>query len=134
MACKPVCKFCRQLVFSQAVTFAAGTLTINIPAGSYANGCMYCIAVVQDIPAEATITAPVVITIGDGTAEYPLIGSCCQQITACGIRSRTRYKTKVVTDATGGSFRLMGKACCSPNYALAGLDGTVPAAEGGAGA
>lgn len=131
MACKPVCRLCRQLVISQAVTFADGTLTINLPAGSYANGCKYCIIVAQPIPTDTTITAPVVITVGAGTAEYPLLGNCCQQLTACSIRTRTRYTTKVVTDAAGGSFRLLGRACCSPNYALAGLDGTVPATEGG---
>lgn len=131
MACKPVCRLCRQLVISQAVTFADGTLTINLPAGSYANGCKYCIVVAQPIPAATTITAPVVITVGDGAAEYPLLGNCCQQLTACSIRTRTRYTTKVVTDPTGGSFRLLGRACCSPDYSLAGLDGTVPAAEGG---
>lgn len=132
MACKAVCKLCDRLVLSQAVTFAAGVLTINLPAGTYKNGCKYCIVVAQAIPAATTITAPVEITIGTGTETYPLLGNCCQQLTACSIRTRTRYATKVVTDAAGGSFRLMGRACCSPNYALAGIDGTAPAAEGGA--
>ncbi len=131
MACKDVCRLCDRLIISEAVTFADGTLTINIPAGSYGNGCKYCIVVAQAIPAATTITAPVVITIGDGTEEYPLLGNCCQQITACGLRTRTRYATRVVTDAAGGSFRLIGKASCSPSYALAAIDGTAPAAEGG---
>ena len=131
MACKAVCKLCDKLVISQAVTFAGGVLTINLPAGTYNNGCKYCIVVAQTIPAATTITAPVEITIGTGTETYPLLGNCCQQITACGIRTRTRYATRVVTDAAGGSFRLLGRACCSPNYALAGIDGTAPAAEGG---
>lgn len=131
MACKAVCKLCDRLVISQAVTFADGTLTINLPAGTYGNGCKYCIVIAQAIPAATTITAPVVITIGDGTETYPLLGSCCQQLAACSIRTRTRYATKVVTDAVGGAFRLLGRACCSPNYALAGIDGTAPAAEGG---
>ena len=131
MACKAVCKLCDKLVISQAVTFAGGVLTINLPAGTYNNGCKYCIVVAQTIPAATTITAPVEITIGTGTETYPLLGSCCQQITACGIRTRTRYATRVVTDAAGGSFRLLGRVCCSPNYALAGIDGTAPAAEGG---
>lgn len=134
MAKKAVCKICDQLVISQAVTFADGTLTINIPAGSYRNGCTYCIVVAQTIPAATTITAPVEITIGTGTETYPLLGSCCQQLTACSIRTRTRYATKVVTDAAGGSFRMLGRACCSPNYALTSIDGTAPVTEGGAGA
>lgn len=133
MACKAVCKLCDRLVISQTVTFAGGVLTINIPAGTYNNGCKYCIVIAQTIPAATTITAPVEITIGTGTETYPLLGSCCQQLTACSIRTRTRYATKVVTDANGGSFRLLGRACCSPNYALTGIDGTAPvaAAEGG---
>lgn len=134
MANKAVCKLCDRLVLSQAVTFAAGVLTINLPAGSYNNGQKYCIVIAQAIPAATTITAPVVITIGTGTETYPLLGSCCQQLTACSIRTRTRYTTKVVTDAAGGSFRLLGRACCSPNYALTSIDGTAPVAEGGAGA
>ena len=133
MACKTVCKLCDRLVISQAVTFAGGVLTINLPAGSYANGCKYCIVVAQAIPATTTITAPVEITIGTGTETYPLLGSGCQQLTACSIRTRTRYATKVVTDAAGGSFRLLGRACCSPNYALTSIDGTAPV-EGGDGA
>lgn len=123
--CKNVCKLCDKLIISQAVTFAAGTLTVNIPAGSYANGCKYCIVVAQAIPAAATITAPVVITIGTGTAEYPLVDGCCAQILACGLRTRTRYAVRVSTDAAGGSFKLLGRACCSPSNALPALDGTV---------
>lgn len=38
MACNNVCKLCRRLVISQAVTFADGVLTINLPAGSYNDG------------------------------------------------------------------------------------------------
>lgn len=131
MACKNICRLCDRLIISQAVTFAGGVLTINLPAGAYRNGCKYCIVVAQAIPAATTITAPVVITIGTGTETYPLLGACCQQLTACSIRTRTRYATRVVTDATGGSFKLLGRACCSPNYDLPSIDGTAPAAEGG---
>lgn len=134
MACKAVCKSCNRMIYSQAVTFADGVLTINLPAGSYNNGSQYCIVITQAIPAATTITAPVEITIGTGTETYPLLGNGCQQLTACSIRTRTRYATKVVTDAAGGSFRLLGRACCSPNYALTSIDGTAPVAEGGAGA
>lgn len=134
MACKNVCKLCDRLIISQAVTFAAGTLTINLPEGSYANGCKYCIVVAQAIPVETTITAPVVVTIGDGTEEYPLVGCNCAQLVACQVRTRTKYAAKVVTTATGGSFRLLGKPNCAPNNALAAIDGTAPAAAGGDGA
>ena len=124
-------KLCSRFIISEAVTFAGGTLTINLPAGSYANGCKYCIVVAQTIPAATTITAPVVITIGDGTEEYPLVTRCCAQVTACGIRTRTRYAVVVATDATGGSFKMLGSPCCSPDYRLAAIDGTAPT-EGGA--
>ena len=124
---------CPNLIISEDVTFADGTLTINIPAGSYGNGCKYCIVVAQAIPAETTITAPVVITIGTGTEEYPLTNSCCAQVTACGIRTRTKYSTVVSTSAVGGTFKLLGKTCCAPDYSLAAIDGTAPD-EGGAGA
>lgn len=124
------CKLCPRLVISQAVTFADGTLTINLPAGSYNNGQRYCIVIAQSVPTTATITAPVVVTIGTGTEEYPLVGCNCAQLTACAIRSRTRYATRVVTDSAGGSFRLMGRACCAPSNALPAIDGTVPAAAG----
>ena len=132
--CGYVQKLCDQLILSQAVTFADGTLTINLPAGSYGDGCRYCIVVAQAIPAATTITAPVVITIGDGTEEYPLVNRCCAQVTACGIRTRTKYTTVVSTSATGGTFKMLGQPCCAPNNNLTAIDGTAPAAEGGAGA
>ena len=130
MACKNVCRLCDRLVISQAVTFADGTLTINIPAGSYADGCKYCIVVAQAIPEETTITAPVVITIGDGTVDYPLTGCDCAQVVACAIRTRTRYAVRVATTATGGVFKMLGRGCCAPDNALTAIDGTAPAAAG----
>ena len=123
-------KLCDRFILSQAVTFAAGTLTINIPAGSYADGCKYCIVVAQAIPAETTIVAPVVIMIGEGTTEYPLTNRCCAQVTACGIRTRTRYAVIVSTSATGGTFKMLGNPCCSPDNRLAALDGGTTAAGG----
>lgn len=132
--CGYVQRLCDRLILSQAVTFADGTLTINLPAGSYGDGCRYCIVVAQAIPAATTITAPVVITIGDGTEEYPLVNRCCAQVTACGIRTRTKYTTVVSTSATGGTFKMLGQPCCAPNNNLTAIDGTAPAAEGGAGA
>ena len=128
MACKPVCKLCDKLVLSQSVSFTGGNLEINLPAGSYNNGEKYCIVVAQAIPDTTTINAPVVITIGTGTALYPLTRRNCAQVTACGIRTRTRYSVCVVTSATGGSFRMLGQPCCSPSNNLASIDGTAPAA------
>lgn len=134
MACKPVCRLCDRLILSQAVTFATDTLTINLPAGSYNNGQKYCIVIAQAIPEATTISAPVVITIGDGTEEYPLTNRCCAQLTAASLRTRTRYAAVVSTSATGGTFKLLGRASCAPSNNLTAIDGTAPAAEGGGGA
>lgn len=133
MSCRNVCRLCDRLVISQTVTFDGTSLVVNLPAGSYNDSEKYCIVVAQAIPAATTINAPVVITIGAGTVQYPLTNSCCAQVSACAIRTRTKYSTRVTTTAAGGSFKLLGKPCCAPNNALAAIDGTAPAAEGGAG-
>lgn len=128
MACKNVCKLCDKLIISTAVAFTAGTgLVITIPEGSYADGCKYCIVVAQAIPDATTITAPVFIQIGTGTVLYPLNKCDCTQATACSIRTRTKYATRVETNATGGVFKLLGKVACSPNNKLTSIDGTAPA-------
>ena len=128
MACKPVCRLCPYFVISEEVTFTDGNLVINLPAGSYRNGQKYCIVIAQAIPAATTINAPVVVTIGTGTQQYPLTNRCCAQVTAAGIRTRTRYSVRVSTSATGGTFQLLGNTCpCSTNN-LAAINGTAPAA------
>lgn len=129
------CRLCDRLIISQAVTFTALNLIINLPAGAYQNCEKYCIVVAQAIPDATTINAPVFITIGDGTELYPLNQCNGVQATASGIRTRTRYATKVTTTATGGAFRLLGKICCYPTDNLTSIDGTAPvAAAGGDGA
>lgn len=133
MACKNVCRLCDRLIISQTVSFTGGNLVINLPAGSYQNGQKYCIVIAQAIPNTATINAPVYITIGTGTALYPLTKCSCAQVTACGIRTRTKYSTVVSTTATGGTFKLLGRPACAPNNAQAAINGTAPTtAEGGA--
>lgn len=127
--CKNVCNLCKNLVISQSVVFTAGTgLVVTIPAGSYNDGCRYCIVVAQAIPAETTISAPVLLQISGGTATYPLVSKCCKQVTACGIRTRTRYSTVLETSATGANFKMLGNPCCQPNNSLQSVDGTAPTA------
>ena len=126
MACQTVCKLCKRLIISTAVTYTAPNLIITIPAGSYEDGEKYCIVVAQSIPEETTITAPVFIQIGEGTELYPLDRCDCSQATACNIRTRTKYSTRVVTDANTGTFRLLGRVCCAPNNDLTAIDGTAP--------
>ena len=127
MPCKSVCKLCKRLVISQSVTYADGVLTINLPAGSYNNGEKYCIIIAQAIPDTAIIGAPVVFTIGTGTVTYPLVNRCCAQVTAAGLRTRTKYATVVSTSATGGTFKMLGNPACTPDNRLAAIDGTAPA-------
>lgn len=113
MACN-VKKICDNLIISQGVTFANNTLIINIPAGNYADRCKYCIVVAQNIPETTTITAPVVITIGDDTTTtYPLVNCDCTPVYACSINRRTRYSVCVHTDISSGVFKLFGKLPCS---------------------
>lgn len=128
MACKNVCRLCDRLVLSQAITFTGGNLVINLPAGSYGNNCKYCIVLAQPIPTTATIGAPVVFTIGTGTELYPLVNRCCRPVTACGVRTRTKYSVCVETTATGAVFKMLGNPACQPNNNLLAVDGTAPAA------
>lgn len=127
MNCNRQCNsLCPNLVISTSVTVVTvngvDTLLINIPSGSYRNGCKYCIVVAQTIPSTATINMPVAISInGDTTTVYPVTNRCCAQVTACAIRTRTRYPVCVSTSATGGTFKVLSGLCCSPNNALASL-------------
>ena len=131
--CKNVCRLCDNLIISTATTFTAGTgLVITIPEGSYADGQKYCIVVAQAIPTTTTISAPVFIQIGAGTELYPLNKCDCTQATACSIRTRTKYSTRVETSATTGVFKLLGKVCCAPNNNLTAIDGTAPTPVAGA--
>lgn len=123
MACNNVCRLCNRFVISSAVTFTGGNLVINIPAGTYANGEKYCIVVAQTIPSTTTINAPVYVTIGTGTTLYPVTNKCCAQLTACAIRTRTKYSTVVSTTPTGGTFKLLGRPACAPNNNLNSIDG-----------
>ena len=135
MACKNVCKLCDRLILSQSITFTAGTggapgmLVVNLPAGSYNNNCKYCIVLAQAIPATTTIGAPVVFTIGTGTQLYPLVNRCCRPVTACGVRTRTKYSVCVETTATGATFKMLGNPACQPNNNLRAVNGTAPVTE-----
>ena len=126
MQCKDVCNLCKNLVISQGISFTNGNLVVNLPAGSYADGRKICVIFAQTIPAETTINAPVLFTIGDGTETYPLTNKCCNSITACGIRTRTKYSVVVSTNATGGVFRMLGKPYCTPDNRLSAINGTAP--------
>ena len=134
MACKNVCKLCDKLIISTAVTFTAGTgLIITIPECAYNDGCKYCIVVAQTIPAETTISAPVFIQIGTGSVLYPLDKCDCTQATACSMRTRTKYSTRVETTSNSGVFKLLGRIACAPDNRLNAIngDGTIVTTGGG---
>lgn len=134
MACKPSCQLCDKLVISTAVTVitvdGTDTLVIDLPVRNYGDGCKYCIIIAQTIPATATINMPVAFSIGGSTEVYPFVRCDCSQITACGIRTRTRYSTVVSTNAVGGVFKSLGGLKCYPQNNLLSLP--VPATGDGA--
>ena len=134
MSCNRNCNtLCPNLIISTSISVVTvngvDTLVVNIPSGSYRNGCKYCIVVAQTIPVTATINMPVAISIGgDTTTVYPVTNRCCAQITACAIRTRTRYPMCVSTTATGGTFKVLSGLSCAPNNALASLPAPTTAA------
>ena len=113
MSCPNYKRICDRLVISNSVTVTGGSLAINIPENNYMNREKYCIVIAQSIPDTATITMPVVITIGEDTTNYPLVNCDCTNVTACSISTRTRYSVIVRTDLNGGSFVLKGRKSCS---------------------
>lgn len=126
MACKPSCKLCKNLIISQSVTVVTvdgtDTLVIDLPVGTYGNNCKYCVVIAQTIPATATINMPVAFSIGGVTTTvYPFVRCECSQVTACAIRTRTRYSTIVSTNAIGGVFKSLGGLSCCPNNNLLSL-------------
>ena len=135
MSCNNTCRLCKNFVISTAVAFdpATNSLDITIPDNGYRNCEKVCIVVAQVIPASTTISALVNIVI-DGT-RFPLQRCNCAQATACEIRTRTKYSTRVVTNTVSGAFRLLGKTngCC-PDYLDALPVTAATAAEGEAGA
>lgn len=127
--CGYVKRLCPRLVFSDSVTFTTPNLIIDLPAGVYNDGQQYCVVVTDAIPADTVREAPVYFTIGGGAVLYPFVSRDGTQLTERNIDTRTRYSVCVNTTATGGSFRLMGKACVlKTNSNLASIDGTAPAA------
>ncbi|MCQ2911413.1 MAG: hypothetical protein MJ244_04410 [Clostridia bacterium] len=121
MSCINNCRLCNNLVISTAVTFAAGTLTVDLPAGNYQDGNKYCIVIAQTIPVDATISSPVVFTIGGvATPTYPFINEDATPILASQLRTRRLYPTRVNTSVQTGVFRYIGS--CLPSTGVEGAD------------
>ena len=116
----------------EEVTFAGGVLTINIPQRVYSSGCPYFLRLDEVIPDTATVGADVVITVGEGTVEYPLLDMTGVQVTAERLRSGYSYPVAVVGSGTNGAFRLLAPLVYSKCTGVFTIDGTVPAEGGGA--
>lgn len=121
MDCIRNCKLCPRFVLSQAVTFDTDTLVVNIPQNAYGNGEKYCIVIAQSIPAETTINAPVVFTIGTGTTQYPFVNEDCTPIYASQVRTRRLYPTRVNTAVESGVFKYVGN-CPLPSNATTTIE------------
>ena len=133
--CIKDCRLCRNIVISTAVTVitvdGTDTLVIDIPAGFYPDCRRVCLVVAQTIPAAATINMPVAISIGgDTTTVYPIVNCDCAQVTACAIRTRTKYGLRISTSATSAVFKSLKYLNCYPADTLAAIP--APAAAGGA--
>lgn len=129
MSCTNICSECPKKVYSLAVNFDATTnaLLINIPARQYGNNCKYCIVVIQPIPVTTTINAQVFITIDGDVTRYPLVNCDCSPVSACSVKSHTRYATVVKTDSVSGVFRLLGKLCGCNTEVLPSIPAPTPA-------
>lgn len=120
MSCKNICKLCDHLVISTAVNFdgTANQVVIGIPAGTYNAGEKYCIVVAQNIPASVTVNSTVTVSIGTTATRYPVNNCDCTPLTGCGIKSRTKYSTRLAISPAGAVFKMLGKACnCEGNTA-----------------
>ena len=117
MECIRNCQLCPKFIISTGVTFTDGELVINLPQRNYGNCTKYCIVIAQSIPAETTINAPVVFTIGtDTTTTYPFLNEDCTPIYASQVRVRRLYSTRVFTGIEEGVFKYIGK-CPLPSNA-----------------
>lgn len=121
MSCNTRCNICERIVFSNSITVAGETLVINIANGSYADCQKFCLILIQNIPDTATINMPVGITIGTDTTVYPMVRCDCTQVTACALRTRTRYPMKVATTATSAVFKVLRNLSCAPDNRLAAV-------------
>lgn len=109
--CNNVCRMCNNLVISQEVAFdtATNSLNITIPNNGYRNNEKVCIVVAQAIPTTTTINASVNIVV-DGSS-FLLVNRNCAPVSACQIRSRTKYSTCVKTTNTSATFKLLNNLC-----------------------
>lgn len=99
MACniKRKCCNCKHFVVVSTTTITGGKLILNIPTATYTNGEEVCLFISPTLPVSAT-PIPVVVTIGTGTTQYPLINKCGNNVYSDQIKTRCIYYTSVRTD------------------------------------
>lgn len=121
--CKNSCNECPRKVYSSSVSIVTvdtvDTLVIDVPLQSFRNCQRGCLVLTQNIPAGATISMPVAVSIGGVTTTvYPVVSCDCSQVTACALRTRRRYPFKVATTPTGAVFKILKNLSCAPNNNL----------------
>lgn len=121
--CNGNCRLCNRIRISQSITYTAPNTVINLVAGGYNDDEKYCIVTAQPIPSTATVNSPVVVTVGTGTQQYPLVNPDGTQVTAGSLRTRTRYATICQTTPTSAVFRLCRGLNC-PENGLVSVNGT----------
>lgn len=115
-------------VISDSVTVVAvggvNTLVIDVPAAVYRNRDVLELIVAQAIPAEATVSMPVAISIGGVTDPvYPVVKCGGEQVTAQRIKTRGVYRLVANTANGGANFKLVAGPFCAPAVPT----GTIPA-------
>lgn len=134
--CNNSCRECPRKVYSSSVTVVTvdgtDTLVIDVPQQSFMNCARGCLVITQNIPTTATIAMPVAISIGGVTDPvYPVVCCDCSPVTACALRTRTRYPFTVATTPTGGVFKIRKNLSCAPDNALVSIPAPTAPTEGG---
>ena len=134
--CNNSCNECPRKVYSSGVSVVTvngvDTLVIDIPQQFFRNCDRGCLVITQTLPAAATITMPVAISIGGVTTTvYDVLDNCCAQVTACRLRTRKRYPFIVSTNATTGVFKITKNLSCAPNNNLAAIPVVADTPAGG---
>lgn len=122
MYCNTSCKICTNLVPTTSVTTVTiggvDTLVYNISTaniGTLSNGRRICLVIAQSVPTTTPIGTPVAISLdGSTTTVYPLVQCNGIQVIASQIATRHKYKTRVVTNGTTGSF-VLNTVLCNTN-------------------
>ena len=106
--CKSNCKVCKRLLFSESVTVVGTNLVVALPEFFNVSNCgRFCLVITQNIPDGATVNLPVVVTVGDDTATYPLVDCTGLQITAGMLSVRCRYPVVATTNGVSSAFKIL---------------------------